>query len=230
MAKSGVECIIESLNDNLRREKDHREDQLLQHIISTALTAKRGKITLINHPIGNISTSSTSLARAGVRLFLRLTENLRSESQARARKLLVEGCLRLFEQGYWSDSPVDRDELEMVKFVTSRRVDIQQFEKKVTRFRRQWIQNVKFIGELYKEKILGTRVIHKCIAKLLDGSDGKFCDGSLEGFCRLLSKIGEVHSDPPEMENLPGAASRGRKLRNSKVQALEASIVQYCDK
>ena len=119
-----------------------------------------------------------------------LTENMRPESQARARKLLVESCQRLFEQGFWSDLPVDRDELEKT---TASRGDVQQFEKKVAKFRRQWIQNVKFIGELYKEKVLGTRVIHKCIAKLLDGSNGKFCDGSLEGFCRLLSNIGEVH-------------------------------------
>ena len=39
-----------------------------------------------------------------------------------------------------------------------------------------------------------------------------------------------LHSDPPKMENLPGAASHGRKLRNSKGRALEASTVQYCDK
>ena len=38
------------------------------------------------------------------------------------------------------------------------------------------------------------------------------------------------YSDPPEMENLTGAASCGRKLRNSKVWTLETSIVQYCDK
>ena len=38
------------------------------------------------------------------------------------------------------------------------------------------------------------------------------------------------YSDPPEMENLTGAASHGRKLRNSKGRALEASTVQYCDK
>ena len=38
------------------------------------------------------------------------------------------------------------------------------------------------------------------------------------------------YSDPPKMENLPGAASHGRKLRKSKGRALEASTVQYCDK
>ena len=33
--------------------------------------------------------------------------------------------------------------------------------------------------------------------------------------------------DTPEMKNLIGVASRGRKLRNCKVRALETSIVQY---
>ena len=39
-----------------------------------------------------------------------------------------------------------------------------------------------------------------------------------------------LYSDPPEMENLTGAASHGRKWQNSKGQALRASDVQYCDK
>ena len=39
-----------------------------------------------------------------------------------------------------------------------------------------------------------------------------------------------TNSDPPEMENWPGAASHGRKLQKSKGRALEASTVQYCDK
>ena len=47
----------------------------------------------------------------------------------------------------------------------------------------------------------------------------------------LQCKLAEVqHSDPPEMENLTGAASHGRKLQNSKGRALEASTVQYCNK
>ena len=47
---------------------------------------------------------------------------------------------------------------------------------------------------------------------------------------KILTRGIDGNSDPPEMENLPGAASHGRKLRNSKVHAPEGSIVQYCDK
>ena len=124
---------------------------------------------------------------------MRLTENLRPLSHAKARKLLVERCQTELEKGCWSD--FDRSELEKVKTATdtlAKHDDI-RFEKKVARTRRQWLKNVKFIGELYKEKLLNTRVIHKCIAKLLDESDESFCDESLEGLCCLLSRIGEVH-------------------------------------
>ena len=113
----------------------------------------------------------------------------------KARKLLVERCQTEFEKGCWSD--LDPSELEKVKFVTettAKREDIQrEFQKKVARTRRQWLQNIKFIGELYKEKILSARLIHRCLAKLLDESDGRFCDESLEGLCCLLSTIGEIH-------------------------------------
>ena len=126
-----------------------------------------------------------------MRLFLRLTVDLRPMSCDKARKLLVERCQTEFEKGCWSD--LDPSELEKVKFVTettAKREDIQrEFQKKVARTRRQWLQNIKFIGELYKEKILSARLIHRCLAKLLDESDGRFCDESLEGLCCLLSEI-----------------------------------------
>ena len=47
---------------------------------------------------------------------------------------------------------------------------------------------------------------------------------------KILTRGIDGNSDPPEMENLPGAASHGRKLQNNKGQALEASIVLHCDK
>ena len=54
-------------------------------------------------------------------------------------------------------------------------------------------------------------------------------DTQLDIMTLVLDERGNFDSTP-EMENLTGAASHGRKLHNSKGQALEASIVQYCDK
>ena len=51
----------------------------------------------------------------------------------------------------------------------------------------------------------------------------------INAMCRAPLLI-RNYLDTPEMKNLIGVASRGRKLRNCKVRALETSVVQYCDK
>eukprot|EP00299_Pterocystis_sp_00344_P006786 c1885_g1_i1.p1 GENE.c1885_g1_i1~~c1885_g1_i1.p1 ORF type:complete len:799 (-),score=146.02 c1885_g1_i1:319-2544(-) len=43
-----------------------------------------------------------------------------------------------------------------------------------------------FVGELYKEKMLATKIIHRCIASLMEGP----VDAEIETVCRLLSTTG----------------------------------------
>lgn len=47
--------------------------------------------------------------------------------------------------------------------------------------------NIKFIGELFKLKMLTEVIMHDCIVKLLKNHD----EESLECLCRLLSTIGK---------------------------------------
>ena len=53
--------------------------------------------------------------------------------------------------------------------------------------RRRSLGNIKFIGELFKLKMLTEVIMHDCIVKLLKNHD----DESLECLCRLLSTIGK---------------------------------------
>lgn len=53
--------------------------------------------------------------------------------------------------------------------------------------RRRSMGNIKFIGELFKLKMLTEVIMHDCIVKLLKNHD----DESLECLCRLLSTIGK---------------------------------------
>ena len=47
--------------------------------------------------------------------------------------------------------------------------------------------NIRFIGELYKLRILTENIMHNCIMKLLKAKD----DDSLECLCILMSTIGK---------------------------------------
>ena len=53
--------------------------------------------------------------------------------------------------------------------------------------RRRSLGNIKFIGELFKLKMLTEAIMHDCVLKLLKNHD----EESLECLCRLLATIGK---------------------------------------
>ena len=53
--------------------------------------------------------------------------------------------------------------------------------------RRRSLGNIKFIGELFKLKMLTEAIMHDCVVKLLKNHD----EESLECLCRLLATIGK---------------------------------------
>lgn len=54
--------------------------------------------------------------------------------------------------------------------------------------RRRSLGNVKFIGELFKLKMLTEAIMHDCVVKLLKNEDKE----SLECCCKLLSTVGKA--------------------------------------
>ena len=54
------------------------------------------------------------------------------------------------------------------------------WEEKEMRARRRSLGNIRFIGELYKLKMLTARIMHECVKKLLKTTD----EESLECLCR----------------------------------------------
>lgn len=64
---------------------------------------------------------------------------------------------------------------------------IEELEEAKDKARRRSLGNIKFIGELFKLKMLTEVIMHDCIVKLLKNHD----EESLECLCRLLSTIGK---------------------------------------
>ena len=64
------------------------------------------------------------------------------------------------------------------------RVELQESRDQA---RRRSLGNIKFIGELFKLKMLTEAIMHDCVVKLLKNHD----EESLECLCRLLSTIGK---------------------------------------
>uniref|UniRef100_A0A3Q1JN40 Eukaryotic translation initiation factor 4 gamma, 1a n=1 Tax=Anabas testudineus TaxID=64144 RepID=A0A3Q1JN40_ANATE len=103
------------------------------------------------------------------------------------RKLLLNRCQKEFEKDQDDDEFFEKKQKEMEASKDERerlRVELEEARDKA---RRRSLGNIKFIGELFKLKMLTEAIMHDCVVKLLKNHD----EESLECLCRLLSTIGK---------------------------------------
>ena len=122
---------------------------------------------------------------------LKLKTVLRNYSKTETvkfRQLLISRCQKEFEKNYMES--LDRDKYWQDMAVASTEEERKQvkavFELMETQLRRRWLGNIKFVGELYKLKMLSARIMHECVKKLLRTIDNE----SLEALCSLLTSVG----------------------------------------
>ncbi|XP_077998892.1 eukaryotic translation initiation factor 4 gamma 3-like isoform X2 [Glandiceps talaboti] len=105
------------------------------------------------------------------------------------RKLLLIRCQKEFEK-----SKEDNNELEAKRLAAEaaeagpekNRLH-EEYEFYETKMRRRSLGNIRFIGELFKLKMLTEPIMHDCVVKLLKAHD----EDSLECLCRLITTIGK---------------------------------------
>uniref|UniRef100_A0A4W6DTL1 Eukaryotic translation initiation factor 4 gamma, 1a n=1 Tax=Lates calcarifer TaxID=8187 RepID=A0A4W6DTL1_LATCA len=105
------------------------------------------------------------------------------------RKLLLNRCQKEFEKDQDDDEIFEKKQKEMEASKDDEererlRVELEEARDKA---RRRSLGNIKFIGELFKLKMLTEAIMHDCVVKLLKNHD----EESLECLCRLLSTIGK---------------------------------------
>ncbi|XP_070102787.1 eukaryotic translation initiation factor 4 gamma 3 isoform X25 [Equus przewalskii] len=105
------------------------------------------------------------------------------------RKLLLNRCQKEFEKDKADDDVFEKKqkELEAASAPEERTRLHDELEEAKDRARRRSIGNIKFIGELFKLKMLTEAIMHDCVVKLLKNHD----EESLECLCRLLTTIGK---------------------------------------
>uniref|UniRef100_A0A3Q3G4S0 Eukaryotic translation initiation factor 4 gamma 1 n=1 Tax=Kryptolebias marmoratus TaxID=37003 RepID=A0A3Q3G4S0_KRYMA len=102
------------------------------------------------------------------------------------RKLLLNRCQKEFEKDKDDDEIFEKKQKELEAEEEKQRL-IDELEEAKDKARRRSLGNIKFIGELFKLKMLTEVIMHDCIVKLLKNHD----EESLECLCRLLSTIGK---------------------------------------
>ncbi|XP_016103618.1 eukaryotic translation initiation factor 4 gamma 1a isoform X8 [Sinocyclocheilus grahami] len=105
------------------------------------------------------------------------------------RKLLLNRCQKEFEKDQDDDEIFEQKqkELDAAAEEEERQRLKEELEEAKNKARRRSLGNIKFIGELFKLKMLTEPIMHDCIVKLLKNHD----EESLECLCRLLSTIGK---------------------------------------
>ncbi|KAG9337675.1 hypothetical protein JZ751_028325 [Albula glossodonta] len=103
--------------------------------------------------------------------------------------LLLNRCQKEFEKDKVDDDVFERKqkELESAASASERERLQEELEEAKDKARRRSIGNIKFIGELFKLKMLTEAIMHDCVVKLLKNHD----EESLECLCRLLTTIGK---------------------------------------
>ncbi|KAM9790515.1 eukaryotic translation initiation factor 4 gamma 1a isoform 6-T6 [Syngnathus typhle] len=103
-------------------------------------------------------------------------------------KLLVNRCQKEFEKDQDDDVFFEKKQKEMEAAKEEDRERLRlELEEGRDKARRRSLGNIKFIGELFKFKMLTEAIMHDCVVKLLKNHD----EESLECLCRLLSTIGK---------------------------------------
>ncbi|XP_016357652.1 eukaryotic translation initiation factor 4 gamma 1-like [Sinocyclocheilus anshuiensis] len=105
------------------------------------------------------------------------------------RKLLLNRCQKEFEKDQDDDEIFEQKqkELDAAAEEEERQRLKEELEEAKDKARRRSLGNIKFIGELFKLKMLTEPIMHDCIVKLLKNHD----EESLECLCRLFSTIGK---------------------------------------
>ncbi|XP_072522649.1 eukaryotic translation initiation factor 4 gamma 3 isoform X2 [Salminus brasiliensis] len=105
------------------------------------------------------------------------------------RKLLLNRCQKEFERDKMDDAAFEKKqkELDSATSVSEKERLQEELEEAKDKARRRSTGNIKFIGELFKLRMLTEPIMHDCVVKLLKNHD----DESLECLCRLLTTIGK---------------------------------------
>ncbi|VDB91202.1 unnamed protein product [Peniophora sp. CBMAI 1063] len=103
-----------------------------------------------------------------------------------------------------------------------------EYRTAAARTKRRGIALVRFIGELFKLRMLTERIMHECIKKLLRNASDEHPEADeIEGLCVLLTTIGSILDTPKARAHMDVHFARMKKLAENKdVDVYTTSMLQ----
>ncbi|KAJ7324708.1 hypothetical protein JRQ81_017728 [Phrynocephalus forsythii] len=128
------------------------------------------------------------------------------------RKVLLNRCQKEFEKDKDDDEIFEKKQKEMDDTAgPEERARLkEELDDARDKARRRSLGNIKFIGELFKLKMLTEAIMHDCVVKLLKNHD----EESLECLCRLLTTIGkDLDFEKAKMEKIIKEKKTSSRIR-----------------
>ncbi|XP_015180094.1 PREDICTED: eukaryotic translation initiation factor 4 gamma 1 isoform X3 [Polistes dominula] len=148
-----------------------------------------------------------------------------TESSVNFRKLIVSRCQKEFEK-----NPLDEvtrtnklKEIDECTDPEKKKDLLLQLEEEERRIRIKSVGNIRFIGELYKQGMLTTGIMHRCIVHLLDQND----EDSLECLCKLLTTIGKDLESKSKMEEMQDYFCKMSEIVSRRGQSKISSRIRF---
>ncbi|KAK3869310.1 hypothetical protein Pcinc_025358 [Petrolisthes cinctipes] len=111
------------------------------------------------------------------------------KSEVKFRNLIINKCQKEFEKDNTEDFRTESmKEVEACKDPQKKIELLAKLDYEETKMRKRSVGNIRFIGELYKLRMLTSPIMMRIIGTLLERGD----EESLECLCKLLTTIGQI--------------------------------------
>jgi len=95
------------------------------------------------------------------------------------KRCLLNKCQEEFERADRYDEANDQETLHLEQAAKA---------AKTRRVRIRMLGNIKFIGELFAQRILNEKIMHDCVKKLLESKE----EDTIECLCKLMATVGKL--------------------------------------
>ncbi|XP_062858554.1 eukaryotic translation initiation factor 4 gamma 1-like [Trichomycterus rosablanca] len=168
-------------------------EQLMKQITKLPINTEErlhGVVNLIfEKAVSEPHFSSTYANMCHSLMELKVPTSDKSESTWSFHKVLLSRCQQEFEKDKKDDKLIEQKQKELDE--ATKEKDRQLFKNELEELRikarTRSLGNIKFMGELYKLKMITEQIMHDCIKKLLKNED----EESLECLSKLLSTAGK---------------------------------------
>jgi translation initiation factor 4G len=119
------------------------------------------------------------------------------------RAMLLTRCQKEFETDYAQGINIEKmlKEVDECTDEVKKRELKELTDEKITKAKRRSLGNIRFIGELFKLKMLTEEIMNDCIERLLKQEND---EENLECLCRLLTTIGKEVDKPSNVNKMKG--------------------------